>query len=101
MDKDFLTSVVLSVVTRALGQVSAGLVAAGWVTEDQATKLILYVSGGIVSLFVYGYVWVRNKQMEKLKNTQIKVALQASPSTPVEVVKTDAAAVIADEKGKL
>lgn len=91
MDLDLLKSVVLSVTQRALAQAGAFLIAGGWITDDQSSKLILYTAGVLTSLIIYGYTYFKNKAAAQLQQKQIEVALESSATTPVAVVKNQAA----------
>ena len=79
-----------------MAQVFAALVVGGWITEDQSKSLLLVIAGLVGSAIIYGYTYFKNRAAAKLANTQIKVALKASPETPVAVVKTEAAAIVAN-----
>jgi hypothetical protein len=92
---ELLKSVTLSVVQRALAQVFAGLVVGGWITQDQATSLLLIIAGVVGSVIIYAYTYFKNKAAQKLADKQIEVALDSSSATPVSVVKTKAAAEVA------
>lgn len=96
MENELLKSVTLSVVQRALAQVFAFLIAGGWITKDQATSLMLIIAGVVGSAILYLYVYIKNKAAQKLADKQIQVALRSDSSKPVETVKTEAAAAIAN-----
>lgn len=96
MENELLKSVTLSVVQRAFAQLAAGLVVGGWITEDQSKSLLLIIAGVVGSVLVYGYTYFKNKAAQKLSEKQIQVALRSDSSKPVETVKTEAAAAIAN-----
>ena len=96
MENELLKSVTLSVVQRALAQVFAALVVGGWITEDQSKSLVLVIAGVAGSAILYIYTYFKNKAAQKLADKQIQVALQAPPSTPVALVKSEAKAAIAN-----
>lgn len=96
MDNDFFQGVVTSVVQRALTSVFALMVAGGWITQDQATGLLLIIAGLVGSAIMYGYVYFKNKAAAKLAEKQIEIALDKPSSTPVAVVVNEAKAAVAN-----
>jgi len=95
MENELLKSVTLSVVQRALAQAAAFLIAGGWITEEQSTKLLLYAAGVVASLAIYVYTYFKNKAAQNLADKQIEVALDSSATTPISVVKAKASQEVA------
>lgn len=71
--------------------VNGWLVIKGIITPAQGEFIL--VSAAALAATVGGalWIWFKTKAEEKLKNTQIELALKANSSTPVETIKADAA----------
>lgn len=80
-----------SLVRFALGGVAGALALKGVITPAQSEFLLVSASAAAVTVGGIIWVWFKTKAEEKLKNTQIELALKANSSTPVETIKADAA----------
>ncbi len=83
--------IVGSLVRFALGGAAGALAMKGVITPEQGEFLLVAASAAAVTLGGAIWIWIKTKADEKLKNTQIELALKASSSTPVATIKADAA----------
>lgn len=86
-----------SLVRFALGGAAGALVTKGVFTPEQGEFLLVAASAAAVTVAGAIWIWVKNRAEEKLKDTQIQIALNAASTTPISVVKADAAAKIANQ----
>ncbi len=80
-----------SLVRFALGGVAGALALKGVITPAQGEFLLVSATAAAVTVGGTLWIWFKTKAEEKLKNTQIELALKAHSSTPVEAIKADAA----------
>lgn len=67
------------------------LVVKGIITPDQGEFILVSAAAAAATIGGALWIWFKTKAEEKLKNTQIELALKANSSTPVETIKADAA----------
>lgn len=67
------------------------LVVKGIITPDQGEFILVSAAAAAATIGGALWIWFKTKAEEKLKNTQIELALKASSSTPVATIKADAA----------
>lgn len=67
------------------------LVVKGIITPDQGEFILVSAAAAAATIGGALWIWFKTKAEEKLKNTQIEIALKAHASTPVESVKIEAA----------
>lgn len=83
-----------SFVRFALGGVAGSgglLVMKGIITPDQGEFILVSAAAAAATIGGALWIWFKTKAEEKLKNTQIELALKANSSTWVETIKADAA----------
>lgn len=71
--------------------VNGWLVIKGIITPDQGEFILASTAAAAATIGGAIWIWLKTKADEKLKNTQIELALKASSSTPVATIKADAA----------
>lgn len=67
------------------------LVVKGIITPAQGEFIMVSAATAAAAIGGVLWIWFKTKAEEKLKNTQIELALKANSSTPVETIKADAA----------
>lgn len=83
MISDQWAGVIGSVVRFLLGSLVGGLIAKGVVTADQGQFILLQFTAVVVAIVGLAWAYAKNKAQAKL----IRAALDATPGTPLEVVK--------------